>query len=573
MENLCPVCNKNPLKGKQQACSSACRTAKHRAKQVSETGHPATPSTPPNRQKPRNTKQERGPRPAKVEAASATALVRDLSLPSSVAERLLLAIEELRTALARPESPPRIDMRTQIIAQAPPEAVGYRLVLPHRGPGIPPSFAPRRRSDTSLAFYSLTPFQYPDDRRLCDGRWYRIIWIDSQGKQMRTPGGCPIPGLRFIVGSGESVVTSIPSATPSAPSPETDPDAETETAPESAAETPPNTEQDTAPEMSQTAVAQETPIRVTESSSSAKAHAVTEAPEVTSTSPLSQASASGTETLASSADSEPSPIAHQVAPAPPAAQEQKEDWASDLAQSLGSEFSQTEELLAKLYTEESSPLKRGDSCLDGSAPFACLVNTNKQPVQPSPTSWSELFGYFPPMTVEDATLTALFSTQHWLLAQLLQELQRAAAASQPSPSVLPRSYPISAEEREKVRGLVRENPFSSAFAPRCLAIARYVRAQGASVLDHFPQTLRPMSGEHRNAIESALRSPIKRTYMKYLSERFDAFLDEKPEPEEPKLALKHKDARQIIRVLSDIRAMMYFRQLDQSNPVRINASA
>ena len=53
MENLCPVCNKNPLKGKQQACSSACRTAKHRAKQVSETDHSATPSTPPNRQKQR----------------------------------------------------------------------------------------------------------------------------------------------------------------------------------------------------------------------------------------------------------------------------------------------------------------------------------------------------------------------------------------------------------------------------------------------------------------------------------------------------------------------------------------
>jgi hypothetical protein len=31
--------------------------------------------------------------------------------------------------------------------------------------------------------------------------------------------------------------------------------------------------------------------------------------------------------------------------------------------------------------------------------------------------------------------------------------------------------------------------------------------------------------------------------------------------------------RQIIRTLSDIRAMMYFRQLDQSSPVRIDASA
>ena len=58
-----------------------------------ETGHLATPSTPPNRQKARNTKQERGPRPAKMETASATALVREHSFLTSVAERLLLAIE------------------------------------------------------------------------------------------------------------------------------------------------------------------------------------------------------------------------------------------------------------------------------------------------------------------------------------------------------------------------------------------------------------------------------------------------------------------------------------------------
>jgi hypothetical protein len=184
-----------------------------------------------------------------------------------------------------------------------------------------------------------------------------------------------------------------------------------------------------------------------------------------------------------------------------------------------------------------------------------------------------LLDSFPAMSDEETLMSALFSTQYWLLAQLLQERLRVAEASQSKPSVPMRSYPISAEEREKVRNLVRESSLSSAFTQRCLAIVRYVRAHGASVLAYFPHPLTPVSAEQRNAIENALRSPVKRTYMKYLSERFDAFLDEKPEPEEPKLALKHKDARQIIRALSDIRAMMYFRQLDQSNPLKTDASA
>ncbi len=570
MENLCPVCNKNPLKGKQQACSSACRTAKHRAKQASETGHPATPSTPP---KQRNTKQERDLRPAKVETTSAADLAPDHSLPSSVTERLLLAIAELRTALGRTESQPRIAMRTQITAQAPPDAVGYRLVLPHREPGVPPSFSPRRRNGTSRAFYSITSFQYPDDLRLCDGRWYRIIWIDSQGQQIRNPDGCPLPGLRFIVGTVESNVASIPSATPSASSPETEPEVATETDPASVSETAPDTEQDTASETSRTTAAHETPIRVTESSSATKENAVTKAPAETSTSPVSQASASSTETSTSSADSEQSPVSHQVAPVSPAEQKSQEEWASALAQNIGSRFSQTDEMLSRIYEEEGSLLKRGASGLDGSTPFAVLVNTNRQPVQPAPASWSMLMDSFPTMSDEETLMSALFSTQYWLLAQLLQELQRVAEASQSKPSVPPRSYPISAEEREKVRNLVRANPLSSAFARRCLAIVRYVRAHGASVLVHFPQPLLPISGEQRNAIENALRSPVKRTYMNYLSERFDAFLDDKSEPEEPKIALKHKDQRQIIRTLSDIRAMMYFRQLDQSNPLKTDARA
>jgi len=571
MENLCPVCNKTPLKGKQQACSSACRTAKHRAQQAPETGHTGTPRTAPKQQTQRNMKQERRPRLAKVEHAGDADLSPAHTLPSSVAVRLLLAIAELRTAVGSASTEARIDMRTQITAQAPPDAVGYRLVLPHREPGVPPSFSPRRRNGTSYAFYALAPFEYPDDLRLCDGRWYRIVWIDSQGQQVRALAGCPVPGLRYVVGPVDAFATTF--ATPSAPPLETEQEATNETAPEPGPETAPDTAQETAIETSQDIAPIEIPIRVTDSSPATKADAVTDEPAETSTSPVSQESVSRTETPVPIAAPKSPPVSAQAAPISPTKEKTQEQWASVLAFSLDAQLCQTDEMLATLCEEANSLRRRGESGLDGSTPFAFFLNTDKRPAQPVPASWSKLLDCFPPMTDDEVIMTALFSTQYWLLAQLIQELCRGAASSQPGPNVPMRSYPISPEEREKVRNLARENPLSSAFVPRCVAIVRYVREHGASALVHFPQPLLPISAEQRKAVENALRSPAKRTYMKYLSGRLDAFLDHKPEPSEPKVSLKYKDQRQAIRVLSDIRAVMYFRECDRSNSFRTDVRA
>ncbi len=245
MEELCPVCGKNPLKGKQQACSSACRTAKHRAKHANVTGRNATPRTLPQ---PRNTKQERGPRSA--EYSRTADIAPEHAVPSSVAERLLLAIAELRTAVASASTEPRIDMRAQITAQAPPDAIGYRLVIPHREPGVPPSFSPRRRDGTSRSIYSLRPFQYPDDLRLCDGRWYRIVWSDSQGIQIRIPAGCSIPRLRFVVEPADAGVTTTTTETTSDPPLETECAAAPQSEPASASERAPDTAQEAATEAS-----------------------------------------------------------------------------------------------------------------------------------------------------------------------------------------------------------------------------------------------------------------------------------------------------------------------------------
>ena len=169
---LCPVCKKNRLKGKQRACSSACRSAKYReARKHREESI-------------RRVVRSRGREPSPA-VPQGFGTIEEL-------EKLARAMAEW-SALAHRKAPPRIDMRQQVLAQAPKGASGYRLVLAHRDASLPPRLIPRLRA------YSLTPFEYPDDLRLCDGCWYRIVWTDSQGSRIRR-GSEQIPGLCFVIG-------------------------------------------------------------------------------------------------------------------------------------------------------------------------------------------------------------------------------------------------------------------------------------------------------------------------------------------------------------------------------------
>lgn len=178
---LCPVCKKNRLKGKQRACSSACRSAKYR-----------------EARKHREESVRRVVCPRRREPPQAA--------PQGLQERLLTIEEMVRAAVAelraqphRSATPTRIDMREQVLAQAPKGAMGYRLVLPHCDGSLPPRLTPRRSHAAPRAAYSLIPFEYPDDLRLRDGCWYQIVWTDSQGSRIRR-GSEQIPGLCFVIG-------------------------------------------------------------------------------------------------------------------------------------------------------------------------------------------------------------------------------------------------------------------------------------------------------------------------------------------------------------------------------------
>ena len=94
------------------------------------------------------------------------------------------------------------------------------MVLPPQDPRTAPGWAPRRRDSAGLGHYLLSPFAYPCDLRLRDGRAYRIVWIDAHGQPMPPRADTAPPGFRFFVALGPphaSVETTVraPSIAPS----------------------------------------------------------------------------------------------------------------------------------------------------------------------------------------------------------------------------------------------------------------------------------------------------------------------------------------------------------------------
>ncbi|MFO0573429.1 MAG: hypothetical protein U1A78_05490 [Polyangia bacterium] len=89
-------------------------------------------------------------------------------------------------------------MEHQIRRQAPPGAVGYRLVLPGRGEDLP-HILPLSSTPGAATSWRLDPFEPPDDLRLQDGRLYRLLFVDERGIILN-PQKKYIPALRFFLG-------------------------------------------------------------------------------------------------------------------------------------------------------------------------------------------------------------------------------------------------------------------------------------------------------------------------------------------------------------------------------------
>lgn len=99
----------------------------------------------------------------------------------------------------------RLDIKEQILRQAPPGASGYGIVLPATSSDARPKIVPRRKKGEQRTPYRLSPFDYPLDTRLRDGTWYRILWFGNDGQQVPPLPDSGIPSLYFFLGPPEYV--------------------------------------------------------------------------------------------------------------------------------------------------------------------------------------------------------------------------------------------------------------------------------------------------------------------------------------------------------------------------------
>lgn len=185
---LCPVCNERPLTGRQSTCGTKCRSARYRKRKqqrdASQQDAAGATSVRVSNQRRRNS-----------DAKSWERLV------NAAADRIIEAVQQQGSSAVAPSRDSwRVDLRQQVTSQAPALAVGYRLVLPGRCDNDAPKFSPKRSRASGVAWYLLTPFEYPDDIRLRDGCWYRIVWVNTQGQRIRQQPGEPVPGLYYFLG-------------------------------------------------------------------------------------------------------------------------------------------------------------------------------------------------------------------------------------------------------------------------------------------------------------------------------------------------------------------------------------
>ena len=183
---LCPVCNETPLRGRQQICSTKCRSASYRQRKRLQQSTPQAGVPRLSNQRPRSSRREDSGRWEQ--------------LLKTATDRIVEAIlNHGNGSLSQHPSDCLVDLRTQVISQAPKQAIGYRLVLPGHCASDGPKLSPKRSQARASAWYSLTPFEYPDDLRLSDGSCYRLIWIDAAGLRIRLKPEEQIPVLYFFL--------------------------------------------------------------------------------------------------------------------------------------------------------------------------------------------------------------------------------------------------------------------------------------------------------------------------------------------------------------------------------------
>ena len=486
---LCPVCNDKPLKGRQVTCSTKCRSARYRERKqqqrdTSQQG--GGPSTSANARRSSH-QRRRGRDTSKWEQLLSTSF-----------DRIIEAIERLgQPSGMSAHEPLRLDLREQVTSQAPTQAVGYRVVLPGRSVGDEPKLTPKRSRTRDVPWYTLSPFEYPDDIRLRDSCWYRIVWVDAQGQRIRLRPGEPAPGLFHVVGPPQ--FRSRASASDHAAT------------------------GDAIPQSSQDA--------------SLMPGAVLSAPAEKAVPP----SATGAHTA---------PILAPSSARAPISEPFDEEIINDFV----------EELRRAAALDEERVKRAKDSGDNSEEPAGFVVVLPPPPTSPPPDSWTKLLASYPSITTDENLLLIEFVAHPELMIQIHYEERLAQAKEIGRPPPREPVTLLSHEERQHLHALFTGRDMRPHFWSLCKAIFAYVKKHGLDVLAYLPVPVPPLPAAQQTWLTKALASPPKRAYMHYVCACQDALLNDQAAPAEPSSPLSAKERNQIRRAMKHLRAVMLFKK-------------
>ncbi|MBL9007207.1 MAG: hypothetical protein JNJ46_23320 [Myxococcales bacterium] len=478
-----------------------------------------------------------------------------------------------------PERPRRRGWRVafdeQVLAQAPDDAVGYRVVLPGCNEWDAPRVVPDPNVMGSPSFWRLRPFQLPDDLRLRAGKLYRLLWVDAQGALVPPVGNRHLPALRFFLGPPDDarVVKSVSprSGRGGVKKKQAAPNhrdlAEHRAAIEVPGESPRVEPSEHAllavPTVQGSVVHHDETLRNSDSLTSRVD--VTAAADTAAIAVNMQSQASTIPVIANDVEEAPTLVPADVASSLSPPQD-----AHAVAPTLASS---SVELPTSSTTREDaafpnplSPEPRSDD--EPSSSPMVTVQLGQKMIQVAEATWAAAQAPLeaaqagtpcipqcsPPLTeAEIQELTGIIlHTEKCALFMHEVECHHARVFNKPVPPTL--EFHLRSDEQQRIQTLVRDPRLSRATIDLNRSWLR-CRRLGPNAMYRLPPPFVSLSEIEVGRIMSTLNSPERRSYAAYVVERIEALQTAQPQPPQPTSELPPKVRRQIRQLCSDARLL------------------
>lgn len=494
---MCPRLLPEGSKPSRTTCSARCRKKKSRDG-VPEDEVVSQQQTSKGNGNSKSTKS----RAPSSRVSSTEPVTSDERLEIATAQQVATDQQTCRCPLCQMDNSWRVDLRLQVQSQVPNDAVAYRLVLPGRLETDKPTLIPKRTRFRDTPFYSLSPFEYPDDLRLRDGRRYRIVWIDSHGNRMRLRPEQSVPGILYSVGPDSFQSENKQSSISIVQDASAEPVVEAEL--QSVISQPAATEAVTALVNSVT----DSPSVSTD---------VTEAPALVSDTPPTASAETASPSAVTEAATIPGEAMYSLQPTEPT---------------------------------PTAPAPRSSQEVIGIDPQE---------------EWEKLLSRFPAMSREINELLIAFVMQPEYMIQLIYEEKVADANARGLPiPKQPRTH-LPQRESDAIHGTLNKPFLPSHFFPLCKAAFAHVRRFGTDQLATLPVPMFPLTLEMQRRMEKLFNHPAKRAYLQYRLDWQTAVLDDHDPPSEPKVNLSAKECREFITMMQDMRYVSLFKKLTKAN--------